>query len=356
MEELAARLAALEAENASIKMKLKAKEPTGSNLNMSSAIYLRKECKLPTFSGQGKSMPAGDFLIEMSDAIDDPTLSDKDKVNILKTQIQGEAYIDLCNKMTRDEMKDPVKILKAFKELFCKTESVEELMRSLWSCAQGSSESITDYLRKILSTHRRIRNMDPANAVSDSVLKMIFLKGVNNQTLRLQLETLAANPDVSLDKLRDFSVAYEKEYGSVHTNVVTQAQTAKVSSQKEDMTIQLMNKLEKSFDQLGRDVKELLAANTITNNNKSCYACGRTGHFSRNCWLKRRNNNYHQQHIGPQEERREESNRVNNRTYRNSGNGHVNEHSDQPRFGDYGGALRAEAPSFRRADRQQGNF
>jgi hypothetical protein len=144
--------------------------------------------------------------------------------------------------------------------------------------------------RRLLSLHRKIVPLKEDSKLKESVLQVIFIKGIAKQSLRLQLETLACNKEVNIGKLKDFAVKYEKEYESrvVTSNLQTENNT--------DINMRL-NKIEETLQQLvnGVNKNETEQKTNIIKQKKvlHCFHCKRPGHISTECWF-RQNNNFAQ--------------------------------------------------------------
>jgi hypothetical protein len=271
MEEMKAQLKAFKIENQMLKEQSENKK----------IFQVKRDPKLPVFKADGKGIPANDFLIEITDFLEDCGLSEKDKVSLLKEQIQGDAYIDICNRNTREQLKSHKNILKTFENIFCKADSVETLMKSLWSIVQGRNESVREYSRNLLSTNRRIRQVKPGNEVDESVMRTIFIKGIYKDTLRLQLETLACNTDTKFDQLLDFAVSFEREF-TVSTNVNTH-----IASQPTTEIENKLTTLETAIGIMSENIKDLtlcLTKHNTATEFKTCNICNKTGHTREQCW------------------------------------------------------------------------
>ena len=144
LKDILKRLQTLETENNKLRRKIEDNNDEGAK---SKIMYVKKENSLPVFKGEGKGIGAVEFITELTDYLEDCNLSGKEKAIIIKEKVQGDAYVDLCNGLSREDMKDSDKIMRMFEELFCKTVPIEELMKDLWSINQTKHESVSEYHR-----------------------------------------------------------------------------------------------------------------------------------------------------------------------------------------------------------------
>lgn len=288
MKSIMARLSQLEKENLKLTETLRKKTDSSIAPNANKVVYLKKDGNLPAFKGDGKGMSAAEWNIEATDYLAESDLSDRDKALFLKEKIQGDAYTDLCNALSREDLKNHVRILDSFSEIFCKSTTVEELMKQIWCIKQTKQEPIDEYYRKIMSTHRRIVNIRETAEMGENVLKVIFVKGIWNDSLRLQLETLSINKDVKISKLKEFSVNFETDYKQrAYLNL--QAAQVNLRSEETGSTVdRRIDSLEAALKKLTETIGgiNLTADRGISDNSRPaiiCYRCSEQGHIARNC-------------------------------------------------------------------------
>ena len=274
MEALAARLEALEKENAELKQR-----------SLEKTIFVKKNEKFPIFKLDAKFLTAREWHVEASDFLETCDMSEYDKVAFLKEHISGDAYIDIVNRLSRDELKKSDSILGAFKELFCSASELGELIKKLWCSRQVSGESLSQFARGILTTNRRIGNIDLSQKMNEENLKTIFLKGVRSDELRRLLTTMNRDNSVTFESMKEFAVNLETDCreemyeAKVESHIVQNGLSATVSA------------LQENVSKLSMKVEELLSERNSrpVKNTLKCYVCNRPGHISRDCWFRESN-------------------------------------------------------------------
>lgn len=107
MEALGARIANLEKENEELKNR------------SDRTILIKKNEKFPIFRLDVKFLTAREWHIEAKDFLEASDWNEYAKVAFLKEHISGDAYIDIVNKLSREDMRNLDSILNAFEQLFC---------------------------------------------------------------------------------------------------------------------------------------------------------------------------------------------------------------------------------------------
>ena len=243
--------------------------------NADKVITVKKtpSVKFPMFKLDSKCLSAREWYVEARDVLDGGELNENEKVAFLKEHITGDAYIDIVNSLSREDLKLSDNILASFESLFCGESEGTDLIKKLWCSKQLAGESVTQFARNMLTTNRRITNYNSDLRLDDKCLCSIFIKGVRTSELRKLLSTyLESNKNCSFDQLKCFAISIE---GSSCEDLYE----ARVEShQVNNKIMDTVNKLQEKVTQLSAKLDQL---NTRNNEhaqgrkNIKCFSCSK---------------------------------------------------------------------------------
>ena len=278
------RIRELENDGTQLTTDLGAAQQKIRDLENGGTVVYKKERKLKQFKPEDDKI---EDWIENAAACMSHIRTDREKVQIildhvdkkLRTEINFSCNIRTC---TVDQV---FAVLRKFHK---PTSSCVSVQQQLFTCKQQKSESLSDYMHKLMDLALDVRELNET-LIPDlqKTVKEIFSEGVYDLSLRNDLRNLNVNqPGLdTADLLEHSNKFFSSTAGSSSSDKVCSSSDAASSEQgaaatySEDLQ-SLIRKQQEELDELKKRLNS-------RGKDKICYYCNRPGHIEVKCFKKR---------------------------------------------------------------------
>ena len=251
-----------------------------------SVVYVQQPRReIRKFFGEGDARLAEEFKEEVERVwASQRGLTEDAKLDVILSNVGPTVRAELrCQ--PEDVRKSAQKSLETITRIFGETRSVADLQIALYNTAQRTGESVRLYSHRVLDAFETLTRRQKSlgeDETRDSVLASQLVSGLCDPVLcRILRDRLHREPSTTFLKLREEAIRWSDDTSSVTQNVVhapVQPAPAATSDQSR------LDRLEALVESLASQLQKVNQPRRPHQNRpRTCFGCGKPGHFKRDC-------------------------------------------------------------------------
>lgn len=153
-----------------------------------------------------------EFVEEFQQVLKTRPATTEEQVDFLISHLEGPAKDEIRYRAS-PEKNTPQKILTILKDAFGERDTTSELMTEFYQCKQDYSETLRDFLHKLMKKLDRVLRLDNSYVMDkDELLRNKLSENVTNTCLKRELKKIIrARPTITFTDIREEALVLARD-------------------------------------------------------------------------------------------------------------------------------------------------